>query len=427
MGSLGQKIRQRRMEKGLTQSGLAEGLVSASAISQIESDKINPSYKLLCQLAERLEVPLDYFLSETEEYLEQSTSHKLAKTFISAKEYANAVPILEKLMASADGTILDVMKDLATCYLQLKNYEAAGELWEKVLNEALKEGHMPDYIMALKQLGLLFYKQNNISLAQHYWKKAYDASQQAEDIDSFLKADVSTNLAITYNDLGDFNLAAKLFQESQELLQDSINLHHLATIHFGLGLSYYGQKDFKLAEKHCEEAISLFTSLDQIRSAIRVRENYGIFRGDHGHPEEALETLLGCLQEYKDHHYQNALANTLTEIAKQLIRLQRYSEAARHLDEAFACCEPNSRDHAQCLYVRSLLRRVEEKFDDAIADAKQAMGIYFDIEAIQDYNKVTMHLSELYKQLGDYKSSTEILENSQKVLQVYLRERGLFL
>lgn len=431
MDSLGQKIRQRRLEKGLTQGQLAEGLVSASAISQIESDKINPSYKLLCQLADRLEVSLDSFLADETEYLEHSTSHKLAQTFISAKEYANAVPILEKLLAADDEPDLEVCKDLATCYLQLKNHQAANELLEKVMNEALKENHSLDYLWALKQLGLLYYNQNNISLAHHYWKKAHEFIQQTivqdDDLDPFLHAEVTTNLAITYNHLGNYEIATELFQKSQNLLKNSSNLYHLAVNHFGLGKSYYEQKDYKTAEKHCQEAISIFKNLEHIRYSIEVKENYAILRGEHGHYQEALDLLNECLQEYKDNHFTEKLANTHAEIAKALINLGRLDEADRHLEQAFLQCEPQSFSQAECHFVRSLMELVRNRYDTAILEAKLALNLYLQLERIQEYNKVSLHLSDIYKKLGDYKSSTEQLENSQQVLQHFLRERGLFL
>ncbi|MGZ4106420.1 MAG: helix-turn-helix domain-containing protein, partial [Tumebacillaceae bacterium] len=198
MVSLGQKIRQRRLEKKMTQTQLAEGLVSASAISQIESDKINPSYKLLCKIAERLEVPLDFFLSEEEEYLEHSTSHKLAKTFLMAKEYQQALPILEKLHDASAVSNTELMLDLATCYIQLNNFVPAQDLLEQVLNVSLKEDDKTIYVNSLNKMGLLFYKQNNIALSIHYWQKSYEFYREIETFDPYNKAEVCTNLAIAY-------------------------------------------------------------------------------------------------------------------------------------------------------------------------------------------------------------------------------------
>jgi transcriptional regulator with XRE-family HTH domain len=425
MVSLGQKIRQRRLEKKLTQAQLAEGLASPSAISQIEADKINPSYKLLCQIADRLEVPLDYFLEHSEEYLEQTTSHKLAKTFIHAKEYTKALPILEKLLENGGETHSDLLYDLATCYLQLRNDSLAHHYLEQVMYLSLRDDDHQMYMATLKQLGLLFYRQNNISLALHYWQKAYDHLKRHDVDDTYLKAEVITNLAIAHNRLGNYDLSMRLFQESQQLLDRSANLHLIATNLLGLGYSFYGKRDFKTAEKYCQEAITLFKNLDHIRMSISVKENFAILRSEHGDNEYALSLLKECLKEYQDHNFSAYSSNAHSEIAKILIRLRRFEEAVSHIEQAFQTCEEGTIFHAQCFFVRSQWFHAQKMHQEAIADARTAMNHFLQIEAIHEYSQVSLQLSQIYKELGDYKSSTEILEQSQLSIQTFFKERGI--
>lgn len=427
MLSLGQKIRQRRLEKKMTQGQLAEGLVSASAISQIESDKINPSYKLLCQIAERLDVQLDYFLDtqERELYLEQTTSHKLAKTFLLANEPQNALPILEMLLQSQEEN-LDVRLDLAQCNLKLNRLQVAAELLEEILHLALRQNDQLVYVTSMSKLGLVFFMRNNMALALHYWQRAYGAMQTMPDLDKFLQAEVTTNLAQVYNQMGNFDRSLELFMESQKLVEGSSNLHHLATNYLGLGHSYYGKREFRLAEDFCQQAITIFKNLNQVHQSIQIKENFAILMSETGNHEGALQTLQECLQEYKDHGFDKQTSNAHAEIAKLLITLGRLPEAQAHLDLAFHTCAPQSVYHAQCYYVRSLLLAAQGRFEDAIPDAKASCELFLQVDALQEYNKSCLHLSDLYKKLNDYKSSTEILEQSQIAMQHYLREKGMF-
>ncbi|ARU62256.1 hypothetical protein CBW65_15495 [Tumebacillus avium] len=427
MESLGQKIRQRRQEKGLTQSQLAEGLVSASAISQIEADKINPSYKLLCGIAERLEVPLDYFLTETGEYLEHSTSHKLAKTFILAKEYANAVPILENLLATGAGDELDLLMDVSTCFIHLNNLTSVKELLEKVMTMSLKADDHRAHVWALHRLGLVYFKQHNLSLAMHYWQRAYDSLLEMGVEDSFLKAEITTNLAVTYNRLGHYDQSTDLFLNSQDLLKNSSNLYHLATNYLGLGRSHYGKKEYKQAQEYWQEAMTLFKSLDHIQYSIMVKENFAILRGELGEHEAALEILQECTRQYVELGLDQLLSNNHAEIAKVLIRLERDEEASQHLDEAFALCQPDSKYHAQCYNVRSLLHAFRHEYEAAIEAALQSAEIFRLLEMVHDYHKLRLHVSDLFKKLGDYKSSTEVLEETQQYIQNYFRDKGILL
>lgn len=427
MTSLGQKIRQRRLEKKMTQTQLAEGLVSASAISQIEADKINPSYKLLCKLAERLDVPLDFLLSEEEEYLEHSTSHKLAKTFLMANEYAQAVPILEKLLQTGLENDTEIMLDLASCYIHLNNFAPAHELLELTIQLSLKENDPITYLLSLNKMGLLFFKQNNIALSIHYWQRAYDYYQGKKTFDPFQKAEVCTNLAIAYSRVGKFDESAQLFTESQNLIEGTSNLQLLASNYMGLGATYFAKKEYKKAEGYCQEAIALYKKLDQIRYSIIVKENFAILKSEEGDLEVALTLLHECLREYEENDLRIQTANTHAEIAKLLIKKSYFEEAQLHIEEAFQICLPDTSHHAQCFMVRSMLYEAQGHHSKAISDARMAMVIYLKANSIHDYNATCLHVSNLYKKLDDYKSATEVLEEAQHALQIYLRENGVIL
>ena len=64
---LGEKIRARRAELGLTQAALCGETVTRNMLSQIEGGKASPSLATLRFLAERLGVPIGYFFCEEED------------------------------------------------------------------------------------------------------------------------------------------------------------------------------------------------------------------------------------------------------------------------------------------------------------------------------------------------------------------------
>ena len=65
MNDLGQKIRQARRVKGLTQEQLADAMhVSRQTISHWENNRTLPDYLLLCELAKTLETDVVAFLQE---------------------------------------------------------------------------------------------------------------------------------------------------------------------------------------------------------------------------------------------------------------------------------------------------------------------------------------------------------------------------
>ncbi len=62
--SLGKKIRQARLEAGLSQRALCGDAITRNMLSQIENGSANPSMQTLQYLAGRLEKPIGFFLEE---------------------------------------------------------------------------------------------------------------------------------------------------------------------------------------------------------------------------------------------------------------------------------------------------------------------------------------------------------------------------
>lgn len=62
---LGQRIREARLEKGLSQRQLCGDTITRNMLSLIENGSAKPSMDTLCILAARLDKPVGYFLEET--------------------------------------------------------------------------------------------------------------------------------------------------------------------------------------------------------------------------------------------------------------------------------------------------------------------------------------------------------------------------
>ena len=64
---LGEKIRQLRIQHGITQKDLAGDKITRNMLSLIESGAASPSVSTLLYIAERLETPAGYFFTTSEE------------------------------------------------------------------------------------------------------------------------------------------------------------------------------------------------------------------------------------------------------------------------------------------------------------------------------------------------------------------------
>ena len=112
---LGDKIRARRRELGLTQAALSGETVTRNMLSQIEGGKATPSLPTLLVLAERLSVPVGYFFCEEGEeffYRKQAVFPRLSALF-HAGSYAECLRAFERELGECDDELGYMMASCA--------------------------------------------------------------------------------------------------------------------------------------------------------------------------------------------------------------------------------------------------------------------------------------------------------------------------
>lgn len=427
--SLGQKIKELRIMKGLTQSDLGSGMVTPSMISQIEADKANPSHKLLCAIAEKLETSVDYFLSDMQTKLEQTSTYKLAKAYMESVEYDKAISLLEELLDNPAPhlQLTNISFDLANCYLHVEQFERATELFEDVLDGAIRSGEHNIAVLALNKLGVIQLRKENLLLAQFHWKKAYQVLSRTEGIDVSTKAFVITNLGMVNLKLGEYNDALKYYTESYHLLQGTNYLKLIGETYNGLGHANKELKNYKKAVEHTQDAIAIFKSLNLIKASYDCKVNLAMIKGDEGKVEDALTLLEECMEGFSKHGNDFDNANVNSEIARLLLKESRFKDAEAHCKQALELLEPGIRETA---FVFRTLAEVElglEEFDSAIEFAEKAIELFQQFDMIGQITKTYALLGEIYKSRGDFLAATESLQKMQSIVESNLRERVLIM
>lgn len=93
--ALGEKLRQARLDAGLSQQALCGGEITRNMLSRIENGAAQPSMKTLQYLAARLGKPMSYFLDEAAVISPNQAVMESARRLYDAGEYDRAALVLE--------------------------------------------------------------------------------------------------------------------------------------------------------------------------------------------------------------------------------------------------------------------------------------------------------------------------------------------
>lgn len=135
--TLGQKIRQTRLERGFSQAQAAEGCVTRNMLSQIENDQAQPSMRTLEHLAQVLDVSVGWLLSDeqTDAALERL---RKAKTFFKDGDHAAVLRLFagENAPGDDEGLLLCAVSaaKLAELAFSRENFEEASSLARQSLD-----------------------------------------------------------------------------------------------------------------------------------------------------------------------------------------------------------------------------------------------------------------------------------------------------
>ena len=134
--TLGEILRQRRLELGLSQSAVAGTQITRNMLSQLEHDQASPSLKTLAYLAEVLQIPIASLLGEKNADLQDALF--IARTCFIQGDYPGCMQaLLEKQPLPEEGILLLVRSTVETAksYLQRGMVSEARTILQNIVHQ----------------------------------------------------------------------------------------------------------------------------------------------------------------------------------------------------------------------------------------------------------------------------------------------------
>ncbi|GAX91960.1 helix-turn-helix transcriptional regulator [Effusibacillus lacus] len=426
--TLGQKIRELRMQKGLTQGDLGGGKVTPSMISQIEADKANPSHRLLKWISDKLETPIEYFLTDMQLQSEKISSFRFAKALIEAGEPRQAISILETL---ADGQSLpmhqqEIQRELAFCYRSVGRLEEALEMLEEVLSASLMKRDTSAMVQILKEMGMLEKERHNYRLAIYHWNRANRLLEETQPVNSLEWADLLRNLAALHRDLGEMDLAKSTYEKAMTLLSGTSDLKGIADTYLNLSRLYRETGEYEKATAYAEHALSINKSLNDLKAMIRIREMNAVLKAEAGRVQEAIDALVQCLEEYEKYGFGDRFASVHGALSNIYLRERQFDKARYHCQLAL---EKAADEAEKAALYRTWAKTAKEmgQLEDAMEAALKSVNFFTRANLPRDLAYSYSLLGDLYKESGNYSGAVQALENMRMAMETNLKERGIVL
>jgi transcriptional regulator with XRE-family HTH domain len=384
---IGQRLRDVRRARGLSQQALAEGLFSKGYVSSIEHGKIFPSVRALQALAARLGVDMSEFFDPA---LLAAQNRPAPAGPDAADVRRNSLALLEVSALAAAGApntltrLRQVDPDSLTPpeRVQLHYAVAQAQLTADNPNAALNELHQalslvdteedaeadPEITQQIHALmGEVLLARGQAALAADHLQRAYQVLQESATSDPTLRLQVLSSLARAYAAMGDTSHARSTYQEAVQLAQEIGSLDRLARSLAGLSRQATEGRDWVRAERYGEEAVLLSAVSQALRRAMRTQLEMGRLLGTLGDSAAARERLDAGLQMAQQLGDDTAQAGAYAQLAELALQAGDQAEAAEAVRQAQTAAERSKdrRTQAQARYVAGLL-------DQARGDATQA-------------------------------------------------------
>ncbi|MEK4936180.1 transcriptional regulator [Bacillus pseudomycoides] len=337
---IGERIRQIRIHKGLTQGELVSGICSIAYLSRIENGQVKPSSSFLKKVSQKLDVDCAFLIEGQNEGVE-SNILKICEKYKQDESISETeLSSLELYVRDTDSMPLLLKVYGVLIYYHARNYKliyvaSLVDQASQVIPDQIETQDMEDYIYYLMAKGLYFFNKEDYVTAFEIYKKIenmlgpeetvqhahiyYNISQLRMSLDKDQsisrmyakkayklygkfnkeqeKIHVLISLAMQYNRGKLPEQAMKSLKQAENEAKTNYNPLNVCLIAYNYGKIYQGLKDYANAIPYYEKSLELSEYLPRTADKVYI-----------------LRNLIEIHMERKDWHTVNKLIDDAFDI-----------------------------------------------------------------------------------------------------------------
>ncbi|WP_336619198.1 tetratricopeptide repeat protein [Ectobacillus antri] len=398
----GKLIFHKRVQQGITQEELCQGICSVSYLSKIENDKIEASELIMQLLCERLGISLSSLQNTTGE------ATKLLEQLHTALVYTNQEKATE-LYKQLQPVILQVQDAEVLNFYQLlsvRYFLLMGRMDEAIclLEECkkLSSKYSPFHNVIFHYVnGLMFCKKGEWEKGAGYF---VTCEQQARAI-KYSEPSIYYNLALVYSMIHNVSMSLYFVEQAIHLYSKASKFRYIIDCQVIQGINYARLKEYDKAIETYENILQAAPSFsDKEEIFARTLHNLGYLYARQGEHKKATELYLDSLR-YKESHIE-AYVVTMYELVKSYIELKQFPDAKVWIEKGLKASKDNTfekRNYYLLLMLQYKYFRSSGEYKDFLE--KEAIPVFKQFKDAQELKNIYIELAEYSESELEYKES----------------------
>ncbi len=413
---IGQRIRELRIARGMSQTQLAKGIVTPSMISQIEAGKAHPSNALLKKLAKRLEAPEDAL----------TIAPSQDEAIIARMEVVNSCLTLGRLDEAEE--LINEAMDLSSENLEFhylkgklllikKMYPEAYVEFETALKLSREQGRF-EYLPELYLFeGDTYQEVGDYDTAIHLYDQALRHLHKHMEKSGLLEARISMRMSEAKQALGEETEARRYAERAGERVALGERSKMLAQEQLSRAIETLSHGNDGEAKRLASEARSLFDVFHWLESSIEAELILVRQALEQGDIDYAREHLFSC-ETRSTTFADECLRSRMLYLESELAFQQGEEEhGLTLLEQTLTLCTSPNDDRSKAYLRGAIVAEKLKNYDLAITFADAAYSESLQLNQFVMAADASKMLARLYRDSGQ----VERAEKSLRALEANCR------
>ncbi|HLR97190.1 MAG TPA: tetratricopeptide repeat protein [Jiangellaceae bacterium] len=422
---VGQRIRTRRIELGLSQADVAEGMLSPSYVSLVESGRRQPAASALAHIAERLRTDVEYLRDGVDATVRNRARLELSKAEVLVRQ-GQYEPALRSLETLADDPGLNEEQQrhrgmvLALLHERQGDLETALVVLAELRQSARRNRATEPWLDLAQAMARCYHEAGDLDMAIQVGE---EAMSHAADLgltasDEYVR--LGSSVLGCYIDRGDLAHATMLATDLVRSVDEMGAPHSRGAVYWNAAFVAEARGDLAQALMLVDRALALFGESDDRRNLNRLRIGYAwlLLQGE-GHSEQALTMLDSVREDTSTHGGAVDVGYLETERARALFAMGRLDQSRETIQSAIEVLGDQPR--IEGARARLLLARIHWEEGDSercLQVCTEAAGMLEGMGASRQAAAAWRELGEMQRELGDVEQALDSFDRALRAVRV---------